>query len=301
MTDEPTPSPIPSLEAAADAYLRELEGKNRAAATLAAYRTDLAQFLAWLAATNGTINSPADVRRADVTEYLTHLGRAGRTGVSRQRKLAPIRGLFAHLEAEGAIARSPALNVATPKMEQHEPATLRPDEYARLLNLARHSPRDAAILGVFLRLGLRVSELCALELDDVDLTAETLLVRSGKGQKARTIELDRKTLAALRRWFGKRPAVAHDAVFTSDRNLHYRPLSIRGTRWLVGKYLAEAGITKRASCHTLRHTCATQRYANGAPLLVVQRLLGHASLATTQRYLHPERLDTKRVMEASNP
>jgi len=220
--------------------------------------------------------------------------------VSRQRKLTAIRGLFAYLEAEGVIAKSPALSVAPPTREQREPVALRPDEYARMLNLARHSARDSCILSLFLRLGLRVSELCALELEDVDQTAGTLLVRSGKGKKDRAIEIDRKTLATLKRWMQARPAVAHDRLFVSGRNLNYRPLSIRGARWLVATYLDQAGITKQASCHTLRHTCATQRYANGAPLVVLQRLLGHADLSTTQKYLHPERLGTKKVMEATN-
>ena len=300
MTQQPS-TPRPTLEAAVTAYLAELEGKNRSAATLTAYRTDLRQFLTWLDETNGTIETAADVRRADISEYLTHLGRSGRSGVSRQRKLTAIRGLFAYLEAEGLIEKSPALNVAPPKREQHEPVALRPDEYARMLNLARHSSRDSCILSLFLRLGLRVSELCALQLEDVDQVAGTLTVRSGKGKKDRSIEIDRKTLSALKRWVAERPAVEHDHLFTSDRNLNYRPLSIRGARWLVSKYLDQAGITKKASCHTLRHTCATQRYANGAPLIVIQRLLGHADLATTQRYLHPERLDTKKVMEATNP
>ena len=299
MTQQPITHRL-SLEAAATAYLAELEGKNRSAATLTAYRTDLRQFLAWLAETNGAVEGPADVRRADISEYLTYLGRNRQSGVSRQRKLTAIRGLFAYLAAEGLFAKSPALSVAPPKREQHEPVTLRPDEYARLLNLARHSARDGCILSLFLRLGLRVSELCALDVEDVDPVAATLTVRSGKGQKARAIEVDRKSLAALKRWLQARPAAEHDRLFVSGRNLHHRPLSIRGARWLVAKYLTQAGITKKASCHTLRHTCATRRYANGAPLVVLQRLLGHADLATTQKYLHPERLDTKKVMEATN-
>jgi integrase/recombinase XerC len=289
-----------SLRDAITAYLTELEGRNRSAATLRAYGTDLTQFAAWIEATNGTIETVEDVRRGDIAEYLTHLGRAGCTGVSRTRKLAPIRGLFAHLEAEGVIAKSPAASVAAPKSEWREPTTLRQDEYARLLNLARHHPRDTAILNLFLRLGLRVSEVCALHLEDVDVTDASLLIRAGKGNKDRRVDIDKKTLAALKVWFKARPATEHTFVFTSGHNLHERPLSVRGVRWLVGNYLDQAGITKKASCHTLRHTCATQRYANGAPLLVIQRLLGHKDLATTQRYLHPERLDTKKVMEATN-
>src|SRR5215204_6145767 len=127
MTQQP-PTQRPTLEAAVSAYLAELEGKNRSAATLTAYRTDLRQFLAWLDETNGTINRPADVRRADIAEYLTYLGRSGQSGVSRQRKLTAIRGLFAYLEAEGIIAKSPARSVAPPTREQREPVALRPDE-----------------------------------------------------------------------------------------------------------------------------------------------------------------------------
>jgi len=296
----PNHSPSLTLPAAVARYLRELEGRNRANATLVCYRSDLARFAAWLIETNGAIESVADVQRSDIAEYLTHLGRQGCSGVSRVRKLTPIRGLFACLAAEGIIEKSPAANVVVPKSEWKEPATLRQDEYARLLNLARHSPRDTALLNVFLRLGLRVSEVCALQLLDVDLAAETLLVRAGKGKKDRLLDVDRKTLAALKAWMRLRPKVEHAFLFTSSHNKREQPLSIRGARWLVAHYLDQAGITKKASCHTLRHTCATVRYANGAPLVVLQRLLGHADLSTTQRYLHPERLDTKKVLEATN-
>jgi integrase/recombinase XerC len=288
----------PTLSAALEAFLQGLVGKNRSEATLRAYRTDLHQLLTWLRETNVAVSAPADVTKADLSEYLAELGRRRLTGVSRARKLAAIREFFRFCEGAGLIAKSPAAGLETPKREKPGRAHLRPDEYSRMLALAGGSPRDYAILQVFLQTGVRVSELCDLRLEDVDLTAGVLKVRAGKGMVAREIELEAKGIKALKNWLAVRPDGPYPQVFLNQRDA--APITERGVRMLVTKYKDAAGITKQASCHSLRHTFATHKAEAGVSPFQLQQWLGHANLNTTQIYVHHARKNAKKVMRATS-
>lgn len=285
-----------TLDDALAAFLRALDGRNRSAGTVRAYRTDVSQFTAWLSENNITVHGPADVTRADLTEYLAHLARRGVSGVSRARKLAAIREFFRHLVDHGQLASSPAQGVETPKREKHSRTYLRPDEYTRLLALAGASPRDFAILQTFLQTGVRVSELCGLTLDDIDLPGRVLHVRGGKGLVDRTIELERKGVQALKSYLAIRPAALSDRLFL---NRYGEPLSERGVRKLLAGYCRKAGITKQVSPHSLRHTFGTYK-ARRVPLRQVQEWLGHADIRTTQIYVHLDRENARRDMEGSS-
>lgn len=289
----------PSLVAAADSYLATLEGKNRSPMTLLAYRTDLRQFLNWLESTNVAIRQPADVSRRDLELYLSALGQHGLTGVSRARKLAPIRGFFAYCQGEGWVARSPAEQVETPKKEKNGRAWFRPDEYSRILSAAQGSIRDYCILAVLLQTGIRVAELCALQLDDIDLKGRTLHVRHGKGMKAREIALDQKVTKALTNWTKLRDKVNHDFLFPNERD--GGPIGERGVRLMVTKYRQAAGITKKASCHAFRHTCLTMWATNGMSPYLIKEMAGHASLEMTMTYIHTQEMDKHKAVEAAKP
>ena len=248
----PTPPPAPASNAPErgelGAFLRSLEAKNRSTATIRAYAADVRQLLGWLAE-NTLSPAPERVTRADVTAYFAALGRRGLTGTTRARKLAAVREFFRFLEETDRILRSPCAGVATPRKEQRLRTFLRPEEYARMLAQAGGSARDDAILQVFLQTGVRVGELCALSVADVDLDARTLTVRSGKG------------VQALRGWLRVRPASPSDALFV---NRDGWPLGARGVRDLVARYRTAAGITRRATPHSLRHTFATHKAEQGA-------------------------------------
>lgn len=181
-----------SLEVTLDLYLRSLAGRNRSVATITAYRADITQFISWMRATNATVDTPDDVERIDVTEYLGHLADHQLSDVSRARKLAAIREYFRFALTEGLLTVSPVDGIGTPKTEKRGRNYLTPEEYSHLLAAAGGSPRDFAILMTFLQTGLRVSELCVLVLDDVDFATKTLHVRVGKGMTARTVELEKK-------------------------------------------------------------------------------------------------------------
>jgi len=196
------------------------------------------------------------------------------------------------------VEKSPATGVDTPKIEHNGKAWLRPDEYSRMLTLAAGNPRDYCILTVFLQTGIRVSELCNLRIDDIDLKAKQLSVRSGKGMNARQISLETKGIKALKTWLQLRPAVSHDHIFTNERD--GGAITERGVRMLVTKYRENAGITKQASCHALRHTFATVKASKGVSPYQLQRLLGHSKLDTTMVYVHLGRENEAAVMEETS-
>lgn len=286
-----------TLEAALEAFLRALEGKNRGTATIRAYATDVSQFIDWIHDNNLVTTAPAQVEREDVTEYMTHLARRGLSGVSRSRKLAAIREYFRFLEGHGHIDRSPAMGVETPKKERNSRTYLRVEEYSRMLSLAGGNPRDYAILQVFLQTGVRVSELCNLKTCDVDLEGRSLKVTVGKGMAAREIELEKKGVLAVKSYLAVRPQSLDDHLFL---NRDGEPIGERGVRKLVVKYRTRAGITKKASCHSLRHTFATFKAEKGVSPFQLQQWLGHANLNTTQIYVHMSRQNARKVMEATS-
>jgi integrase/recombinase XerC len=283
----PTP-----LAATFDGFIRSLVAKNRTPATLYGYRIDLTQFLTWLAE-NTTAKAPGDVTRTDVSEYLAERGQAGISGMSRARNLAVIREYFRYLADAGTIKRSPAEGVTTPKREKRGRNYLSQEAYTKLLGHAAGDPRDHCILQVFLQTGVRVSELAGLSVDDVDLERGILRV-TGKGMADRDIPLTLKAAQALRIWLKARPQTEHHALFL---NRYGEPLGVRGIQKLVTRYRRGAGIDKRITPHSLRHTFATQKARMGVSAFQLRDYLGHANLATTQLYVHLGQVEAKKVME----
>ena len=292
-----TTTSTPLFETTLSGFLTTLTAKNRSAATLRAYHTDINQFLRFVEDTDSTVASPADIDRTHLADYLADLGHQGVSGVSRARKMAALREYFRYLIETDVLTKSPATGIATPKKERTVRGYLRPEEYTKLLSLAGGHPRDYALLQVFLQTGLRVSELCALTLDDLDFAGATLHVRVGKGQTARDIPLEKKAIQALKSYLAVRPHASHQEIFL---NYTDEPISERGVRKLVTKYVAAAGITKRVSCHGLRHTFATQKAEKGVSAYQLQAWLGHQNLATTQIYVHLGQQNAKKAMEATS-
>src|SRR5918992_3621577 len=186
-------SPI-TLEKGVAIFLDGLSGKNRSQATIRAYHTDLQQFLTFLHESNILIAAPQDVQKLEILEYFSHLAKKALSGVARARKMSAIREYFRFLEGVGQITKSPTVGVETPKRERNTRQFLRSDEYTRMLSLAGASPRDYAILQVFLQTGIRVSELAHLTITDLDLVKPSLTV-AGKGKVSREIALEKKGYA----------------------------------------------------------------------------------------------------------
>src|SRR6266571_1979998 len=261
-----------TLEKGLAAFLDAMLGKNRSSATLRAYRTDIQQFIDFLHENNVAIAGVGDVGKVDVLEY------------------------FRFLEGLGDIERSPAAGIDTPKREKHTRQYLRSDEYTKMLSLAGGNPRDYAILQVFLQTGIRVSELANLTLDAVDFLKPAITVR-GKGSIEREIALEKRGVQALKNYLAVRPENLSEVLFLNYKG---EPISERGIRKLVVKYRKNAGITKRASCHTLRHTFATYKAEKGVSPFQLQQWLGHANLNTTQIYVHLGKQNAKKIMEQTS-
>jgi integrase/recombinase XerC len=285
-----------TLEKALAVFLDALSGKNRSQATIRAYQTDLLQFVTFLHDTNVLIATPQDVQKVDILDYFSHLAKKDLTGVARARKLSAIREYFRFLEGMGLITKSPTTGVETPKREKNTRQFLRSDEYTKMLSLAGANPRDYAILQVFLQTGIRVSELAHLTINDVDFHKPSLTV-AGKGKVSREIALEKKGIQALKSYLSVRPESLSERLFLNYKG---EPISERGIRKLVVKYTKAAGITKKASCHTLRHTFATYKAEKGVSPFQLQQWLGHANLNTTQIYVHLGKQNAKKLMEQTS-
>jgi integrase/recombinase XerC len=284
-----------TLEKGLAVFINTLSGKNRSAATIRAYQTDIQQFISFLHEISVSAYAPQDVSKVDILEYLSFLSKKDLTGVARARKLSALREYFRFLEGIGEIEKSPTNGVETPKREKNARQFLRSDEYTKMLSLAGGNIRDYAILQVFLQTGIRVSELAHLKIEDIDFIKPAITVR-GKGNSQREIALEKKGIQALRSYFAVRPVPESNAerLFL---NYQGEPISERGVRKLVVKYTKAAGITKKASCHTLRHTFATYKAEKGVSPFQLQQWLGHANLNTTQIYVHLGKQNAKKIME----
>jgi site-specific recombinase XerD len=285
-----------TLEEAVGLFLDSLSVKNRSQATIRAYQTDLWQFIRFLHDTNVLIASPQDVQKVDVLEYLSFLSKRDLTGVARARKISAIREYFRFLEGLGQIAKSPTTGVETPKRERNTRQFLRSDGYTEMLSLAGANPRDYAILQVFLETAIRVSELAHLTMNDVDLLKPSLTVER-EGSVSWEIALEKKGIQGLKSYLAVRPDRLSERLFL---NYKREPTSERGIRKLVVEYTKAAGITKKESCHTLRHTFATYKAERGVSPFQLQQWLGHANLNTTQIYVHLGKQNAKKLMEQTS-
>jgi site-specific recombinase XerD len=261
-----------------------MAARNLAARSRKEYGTDIAQFL-WFLQSAG-VRRLVRVAPPHIDGFLAKLDQRGLAGVTRRRKLTVLRTFFGWLKSNEKIAANPAISVTPPQTEDKEPRVLTKEEYVRLLAGVQR-PRDRAIIQLLLQTGIRLSEIQRLTISDLNLpsrvTQDSLgtLRILGKGRKTRTVLLNSKACEAMAAWLQVRPKFQGDAMFFSSRQ---RPLSPRQFQYLVGKYLAQAGI-RGASVHTLRHTFATHHIEMGTDLVTVQEFLGHRSLDTTKLYI----------------
>jgi integrase/recombinase XerC len=292
--------------------------ENASAHTVRAYESDLSQFVAFVAAHLDRRRSDllaTDFNHLHIRAFLGDLHKRGNSRSSAARKLAAIRTFGRYLRREGAIDGDPAALVGTPKREQRLPAHLAEAEMSRLLDMPDAATplgrRDRAIMELFYASGLRLSELVGLGLEDVNLSSRVVRVL-GKGGKERIVPFNRTTEAALRHWMrdreeivaavrlstslgttlslskGRKVSAVKSRRSTEPLFLNYRGgrLSTRSVDRHVRKYVAACSARFGISPQALRHSFATHLLERGADLRVIQELLGHARLSTTQRYTH---------------
>ncbi|MGE0594200.1 MAG: tyrosine recombinase XerC [Vicinamibacterales bacterium] len=294
-------------------YLRL--NRNASPHTVEAYESDLSQFAGFLAArmdTSARLLTPEDVDRAAIRGFLAELHRQGQARASVARKLSALRAFMRFLRTEGLIARDPAALTVAPKTEHRLPVHLSIDEMARLLETPDLATplgrRDRAILELFYASGLRLSELVALDLDDVNLHGRMVRVM-GKGRKERLVPFNHSAESALRVWLRDRAVIRHqpsgrggargeEPLFVNSRGPR---LSGRSVQRLVARYVTQASTRFGVSPHALRHSFATHLLERGADLRAIQELLGHVQLSTTQRYTHVNAAQLLDVYRRAHP
>jgi integrase/recombinase XerC len=247
----------------------------------------------------------------DVNEarsYLTFLNERAYSKATIARKLATLRSFYKYMVKSGRRSSNPLTAIRTPKQEKKLPRFL---EYAEVKRLLETPPvdiwlgaRDRAILETLYSTGIRVSELVALNMDDVDFLGEILHIR-GKGKKERITPISSSALQAIQRYMEFRNKRAQNNAHFDTKvlfvNKHGHRLSTRSVRRKMDKYLKMAGLDPAISPHTLRHSFATHMLNNGADLRSVQELLGHQSLSTTQIYTHLTTRKLKEVYDNAHP
>lgn len=276
--------------------------------TLAAYKSDLAQLIEYLTTNHFNSNGRGwqHVDEDIMSQYLLHLHALEYSDTTRARKVASSKSLFSFLLDEDVITRDPTENISSPRIGRSLPDTLSVEEMERLLTSAseqtRDGMRDRAMLELLYASGLRVTELVSLSLDDLDLEQGNVRCL-GKGGKERVIPVHANAIAVLRRYIEEaRPdLVKKESKRSLFLNRRGQRLSRQGF-WLILKTHAKrAGISKKITPHTLRHSFATHLLQGGAPLRHVQELLGHSSITTTQVYTHLTSEHVRTEYDKSHP
>jgi integrase/recombinase XerD len=310
-TESSPPTPGAAIEDLLLDFLAYLElERGLARNTLEAYRSDLLQLGQFLTERRVSV---LDARHEDLAAFLSRMteGPAPAAPATLGRKLACMRSFYRHLRREGTIAHDPTAELRGPRTTRRLPRVLSRDEVARLLREPRGTEpaalRDRSLLEVMYACGLRVSEAAGLELLDIDLEERVLRAR-GKGSKERLVPIGRQAVAALRAYCGRGRPILLDAGATRGAatdpgggasllflNRRGEGLTRQGLYKIIQGHARRAGLERKMSPHTLRHTFATHLLAGGCDLRSLQEMLGHADLATTQVYTH---LSAERLKDA---
>jgi integrase/recombinase XerD len=275
--------------------------RGLAANTLAAYRTDLRRFASWLEERDGSL---AAATRADVLEYLASLGASPPRSIAR--RLSSLRRFYQHLIRQGRIVDDPCARVDAPRIGRSLPGALTEAEVEALLEApdleTREGLRDRTMLELLYATGLRVSELVNLVLGQINHQQGVVRV-VGKGGKERLVPLGEAALDWLERYLREaRPRFtgpgAGDALFPGPRG---GAISRQAFWYAIKRYASIAGVARPVSPHTLRHAFATHLLNHGADLRVVQLLLGHSDISTTQIYTHVAKERLKQLHSEHHP
>jgi integrase/recombinase XerC len=286
-------------------YKNYLEAERNASPyTVRNYTTDLSGFFNFLKTKE--ISLLEEVDRHVLRYYLSYLMEQGIVKASIARKLSAIRSFYRYLLREKIISTNPVATTSSPKLDKRLPSFLTPEETVRLLEAPDLSTpqglRDRALMELLYASGIRVSELVNLDVGQVNLNTNEIRVW-GKGSKERMVLMGQPAAAALTAYLNQgRPQLLGEkrssALFV---NRYGGRLIERRVQRILEKYTTIAGISKRVHPHMLRHTFATHLLDGGAGLRVVQELLGHANLSSTQIYTHVTKSQAKKVYLAAHP
>lgn len=289
------------LIAAYEKYLSKV--KQASANTVSSYMRDIRQYAQWLHETEGI--DVIDATQMNISDYLSHLSREGRSGATVSRGLASLKNFYAYVVSAGFLEHTPVTDIRVDRGEKKLPQILSSREIELLLSqpvcVDPKGFRDKAMLEVMYATGIRVSELIELDVDDVNL--ELGIIKCSTGKKTRTIPLYPEALKALRVYLKEiRGGMIADP---EEKALFVNVNGVRMSRqgfWKVLKhYQASAHIDKEITPHTLRHSFAVHLLENGADLGSLQELMGHSDISSTQMYTHMVDQRLKTVYEKCHP
>lgn len=282
-------------------YLKET--RNASESTVDSYQRDLRKLRDYLL--EHGVSDVQSVTSTNLNSYVLHLEKQGLSSATVSRNVASMKAFFHYACRMRQIENDPSEQVKAPHIEKKAPGVLSVEETARLLEQPSGSSakelRDRAMLELLYATGMRVSELISLRLGDVQLALEYVVCRDA--DKERVIPFGESARRALERYLENGRGVLlknqeSDYLFV---NCSGRPMSRQGFWKLLKHYASMAGITADITPHTLRHSFAVHLVQNGADLKAVQEMLGHADIATTQRYLHVDTNRVSRVYHAAHP
>lgn len=271
--------------------------------TLHAYQRDIQQFLAFF----NNAKTISELSYLDIRRYLANLQNLGLKKNSQARKLTAIRSFFRYLKSQGFLTKIPTENISSPKTAKKIPVVLTQKEIAKLLEETFNkndnlTVRDKAIFELLYSSGLRVSELVNLQVNDIDYYYKLVKVM-GKGSKERIVPLGTKAWEALQIYLSdSRPKILKNketkVLFLNNQG---KKLTTRGIRFIIDKYVKQAALAVKVSPHVFRHSFATHLLDNGADIRVVQELLGHVNLSTTQIYTHVSKSRIQEIYKNTHP
>ena len=281
------------MEELLDKYVRYLEvERSLSPYTVRNYSTDVFHFMNFL--DSEEVHSLEEIDHSIIRNYLGQLLDAGTVRASISRKMSALRSFFRYLNREGIIDNEPLNRVSSPKMEKRLPSFLTSEEILSLLSAPDSATpqglRDHAILELLYAAGLRVSEIVSLDENSIDIVSRQIRVW-GKGSKERMVLMGEPAAEAVTQYldYGRVKLQGPESTDALFLNRYGKRIAERRIQYLLKKYAGQAGISRRVHPHMLRHTFATHMLDGGADLRVVQELLGHSNLASTQIYTHVTR------------
>lgn len=280
-------------------YLEYLEvEKGLAQNTLEAYRRDLTSFLDFCKLRK--VSDIADIERTDLNSFILKLREDNYNPTSVMRKIASLRGFFKWFCANEYGTKNPAQTLEQPKLPKHLPKVMTIEELNQILN-TNLTEEETLIVELLYGCGLRVSELVNLQLNNIDIKSKYIQCY-GKGSKERIVPFGEKAKAALKKYLKVRDLIILKNKLVDNKILFLKDDGKQITRQDVYNFIKKQGETihKHISPHTLRHSFATHLLENGADLRVVQELLGHSDVSTTQLYTHITKKRLKEVYFAIN-
>ncbi len=260
-------------------FTEHLRTSGRAYATVIAYSKDVEQIIQFLAEKGKT--NPSDVAAEDIEEFKELLKKQRYTGKSISRKINSIKSFFRFLIAENMLTENPAEIIVHPKYDLVPPRVLSKLEYRALRDACRSDVRIYAIVEVLLQTGMRISELSALQLSEIDLERNVILIKAQNSRESRKVPLNAAAKLALEEYLKVRPRAREKTVFLTKT---CRPFLVRNIRTAIDRYFRLAGI-KEGRVNDLRHTFIIEQLKAGTPLVYVSQLVGHKRITTTEKYL----------------